>query len=82
MTEVKPPSEFQIIAVKNLKMYFPITRGVFRRRVGDIKAIDSGLRLVAISNDRNLNIAYSSKRELALEKTVVRPPVGPRKNRR
>jgi oligopeptide/dipeptide ABC transporter ATP-binding protein len=40
MTEIKPPSEFQIIAVKNLKMYFPITHGVFRRRVGDIKAID------------------------------------------
>ncbi len=29
-----------IIDVKNLKMYFPITRGVLRRRVGDIKAVD------------------------------------------
>jgi oligopeptide/dipeptide ABC transporter ATP-binding protein len=29
-----------VIEVKNLKMYFPITRGVLRRRVGDIKAVD------------------------------------------
>jgi oligopeptide/dipeptide ABC transporter ATP-binding protein len=36
--------EFQqnkdVIEVKNLKMYFPVTRGVLRRRVGDIKAVD------------------------------------------
>jgi oligopeptide/dipeptide ABC transporter ATP-binding protein len=29
-----------VIEVKNLKMYFPITRGVLRRKVGDIKAVD------------------------------------------
>jgi oligopeptide/dipeptide ABC transporter ATP-binding protein len=29
-----------IVEVKNLKMYFPITRGILRRKVGDIKAID------------------------------------------
>jgi oligopeptide/dipeptide ABC transporter ATP-binding protein len=29
-----------VIEVKNLKMYFPITRGLLRRRVGDIKAVD------------------------------------------
>ncbi len=29
-----------LVEVKNLKMYFPITRGVLRRKVGDIKAID------------------------------------------
>ena len=29
-----------IIEVKKLKMYFPITRGLFKRKVGDIKAID------------------------------------------
>jgi oligopeptide/dipeptide ABC transporter ATP-binding protein len=29
-----------IVAVENLKMYFPITRGVLRRKVGDIKAVD------------------------------------------
>ena len=29
-----------IVEVKNLKMYFPITRGLLRRKVGDIKAID------------------------------------------
>lgn len=31
-----------IIRIKNLKMYFPITRGiVFQRHVGDIKAVDN-----------------------------------------
>jgi peptide/nickel transport system ATP-binding protein len=29
-----------IVEVKNLKMYFPITRGVLRRKVADVKAID------------------------------------------
>jgi oligopeptide transport system ATP-binding protein len=29
-----------LVEVKDLKMYFPITRGIFRRKVGDIKAID------------------------------------------
>ncbi len=29
-----------LLEVKNLKMYFPITRGVFHRKVGDIKAVD------------------------------------------
>jgi oligopeptide/dipeptide ABC transporter ATP-binding protein len=30
----------KIVEVKNLKMYFPITRGLLRRKVGDIKAVD------------------------------------------
>jgi oligopeptide transport system ATP-binding protein len=29
-----------ILRVENLKMYFPIRRGVFQRHVGDIKAVD------------------------------------------
>jgi peptide/nickel transport system ATP-binding protein len=29
-----------IIEVKNLKMYFPITHGILRRKVGDIRAVD------------------------------------------
>jgi oligopeptide transport system ATP-binding protein len=29
-----------MIEVKDLKMYFPITRGLFRRKIGDIKAVD------------------------------------------
>jgi oligopeptide/dipeptide ABC transporter ATP-binding protein len=30
----------KIVEVKNLKMYFPITRGLLRRKVADIKAVD------------------------------------------
>lgn len=29
-----------LLVVKNLKKYFPIRRGVFQRRVGDVKAVD------------------------------------------
>ena len=29
-----------LVEVKNLKMYFPITRGFLQRKVGDIKAVD------------------------------------------
>jgi oligopeptide transport system ATP-binding protein len=37
MTDPKRP----LVEVKNLKKYFPITRGViFQRRIGDIKAVD------------------------------------------
>ena len=38
-----------IVEVKNLKMYFPITAGLLRRKVGDIKAIDD----VSFSIERN-----------------------------
>ena len=29
-----------VIELLNLKMYFPITRGLLRRRIGEIKAVD------------------------------------------
>lgn len=29
-----------LLDVKNLKMYFPITRGILRKRIGDVKAVD------------------------------------------
>src|SRR4030043_291321 len=29
-----------MVEVTDLKMYFPITRGLFRRKVGDVKAVD------------------------------------------
>lgn len=29
-----------LLEIRNLKMYFPINKGLFRRRVGDIKAVD------------------------------------------
>ncbi len=30
----------KLVEVSGLKMYFPITAGVFRRKVGDVKAVD------------------------------------------
>lgn len=29
-----------LVEVKNLKMYFPVTQGVLRRKIGDVKAVD------------------------------------------
>ena len=34
------PQNNNLLEIKNLKMYFPITRGLLRRKVGDIKAVD------------------------------------------
>ncbi|WP_343117008.1 ABC transporter ATP-binding protein [Ostreiculturibacter nitratireducens] len=31
----------RLVEVRNLKMYFPITSGIFRRKVGDVKAVDN-----------------------------------------
>jgi oligopeptide/dipeptide ABC transporter ATP-binding protein len=33
-------NEKTMVKVTDLKMYFPITRGLFRRKVGDVKAVD------------------------------------------
>jgi oligopeptide/dipeptide ABC transporter ATP-binding protein len=37
---MKASKNDMIMQVKNLKMYFPITRGLLRRHVGDVKAVD------------------------------------------
>jgi peptide/nickel transport system ATP-binding protein len=29
-----------VVEIENLKMYFPITRGLLRRRIGEVKAVD------------------------------------------
>lgn len=37
---MKASNNEKIVQVQNLKMYFPITRGLLRKKVGDIKAVD------------------------------------------
>jgi oligopeptide/dipeptide ABC transporter ATP-binding protein len=37
---MKEVQDTPIIEVKNLKMYFPVTSGLLRRKIGDIKAVD------------------------------------------
>jgi oligopeptide/dipeptide ABC transporter ATP-binding protein len=37
---MEAPNDDNVVDVRNLKMYFPITRGLLRRKVGDIKAVD------------------------------------------
>ena len=37
---MNPPLNDTLIDVKNLKMYFPVTRGLLRRKVADVKAVD------------------------------------------
>ena len=37
MTALQHP---RIVEVKDLKMYFPVTRGILRRKIADIKAVD------------------------------------------
>ncbi|HQY44763.1 MAG TPA: dipeptide ABC transporter ATP-binding protein [Paracoccaceae bacterium] len=38
MYDAPPPRK--LVEVRGLKMYFPITAGLFRRKVGDVKAVD------------------------------------------
>jgi peptide/nickel transport system ATP-binding protein len=33
-------SDATILEVKNLKMYFPVTKGILKRKVADLKAVD------------------------------------------
>lgn len=35
------PTDKALLEVKNLKMYFPVTKGLLRRHVGDVKAVDN-----------------------------------------
>jgi len=37
---MKQPDNNLMVEVSNLKMYFPITRGLLRRKVADVKAVD------------------------------------------
>lgn len=37
---MKPSQDNVILEVRDLKMYFPVTRGVLQRKVADIKAVD------------------------------------------
>jgi peptide/nickel transport system ATP-binding protein len=37
---VESSQDNTFLEVKNLKMYFPVTRGILRRKVGDVKAVD------------------------------------------
>ena len=39
-SKVNPSSNDTLVDVKNLKMYFPVLRGILRRRVADVKAVD------------------------------------------
>jgi oligopeptide transport system ATP-binding protein len=39
-TEAARAADDVLLKVENLKVYFPILRGIFQRRVGDIKAVD------------------------------------------
>jgi peptide/nickel transport system ATP-binding protein len=38
---MNPAVDNTLLEVKNLKMYFPIVKGVLRRKIGDLKAVDN-----------------------------------------
>ncbi|MFC1532250.1 ABC transporter ATP-binding protein [Thermodesulfobacteriota bacterium] len=38
--EVNSLTNNTVLSIKNLKMYFPVTRGLLRRKVADVKAVD------------------------------------------
>jgi oligopeptide transport system ATP-binding protein len=40
MATINAPNEEHLVDVENLYMYFPVTAGVMRKKVGDVKAVD------------------------------------------
>ena len=40
LSDAGPPVEDVVAEVRNLKMYFPLTRGIMRRKIGEVKALD------------------------------------------
>ena len=38
---MESPTNSNILEVKNLKMYFPVSQGILRRKVGEVKAVDN-----------------------------------------
>jgi peptide/nickel transport system ATP-binding protein len=38
---MNPAVDNTLLEVKNLKMYFPIVKGILRRKIGDLKAVDN-----------------------------------------
>jgi peptide/nickel transport system ATP-binding protein len=38
--QVELPKANTLLEVNNLRMYFPVTQGIFRRKVGEVKAVD------------------------------------------
>lgn len=47
-----------MIEVNNLKMYFPVKRGIFRRKAGEVKAVDD--IDLAINRNETLGIVGES----------------------
>jgi peptide/nickel transport system ATP-binding protein len=41
VTDTKPRQDDIILDVKDLRMYFPVTRGLLRRKIADVKAVDN-----------------------------------------
>jgi len=41
VTDIKPSQDDIILDVKDLRMYFPVTRGLLRRKIADVKAVDN-----------------------------------------
>lgn len=37
---MRPSSDNTLVEVKNLKMYFPVFKGILRRKIADVKAVD------------------------------------------
>jgi peptide/nickel transport system ATP-binding protein len=41
VSDIKPWRDDIILDVKDLRMYFPVTRGLLRRKIADVKAVDN-----------------------------------------
>jgi ABC-type oligopeptide transport system ATPase subunit len=63
--EVSDSPEDSIISVRNLKTYYPIYGGLFKRRIGDVKAVDG------VSFDLRKKETYGLVGESGCGKTTI-----------
>lgn len=72
-TQQSPPEkdEAPILAVKDLKVYFPIRKGIFKRTVGHVKAVD-GISFELYEGETLAIVGESGSGKTSLGKAILR----------
>ena len=70
-TDAAPPTEPAIVQLKDTKVYFPIRKGLLRRHVGDVKAVD-GVTLDILRGKIVALVGESGSGKTTLGRAVLR----------
>ena len=67
----EPPADDPILRVENLKKYYPLSGGIFKRRVGEVKAVD-GVSFEVQPEETFAVVGESGCGKTTLGKTIIR----------